>query len=89
MRNFSSFYPIIPNRTNTTAINSKYFPTKIDVCNLGAGEPDFDTPQYIKSAAIDALQDGQTKYTAVAGLLALRKGLSKKLREENQLDYEH
>ena len=61
----------------------------IDVCNLGAGEPDFDTPQYIKSAAIDALQDGQTKYTAVAGLLALRKGLSKKLREENQLDYEH
>ena len=61
----------------------------IDVCNLGAGEPDLDTPQYIKSAAIDALQDGQTKYTAVAGLLALRKGLSKKLREENQLDYEH
>jgi aspartate aminotransferase len=60
----------------------------IDVCNLGAGEPDFDTPQHIKSAAIDALQDGQTKYTAVAGLLALRKGLSKKLREENQLNYE-
>ncbi|MEE2808990.1 MAG: pyridoxal phosphate-dependent aminotransferase [Verrucomicrobiota bacterium] len=60
----------------------------IDVCNLGAGEPDFDTPQHIKSAAIDALQDGQTKYTAVAGLLALRKGLSKKLIEENQLNYE-
>ena len=60
----------------------------IDVCNLGAGEPDFDTPQHIKSAAIDALQDGQTKYTAVAGLLSLRKGLSKKLREENQLNYE-
>ena len=60
----------------------------IDVCNLGAGEPDFDTPQHIKSAAIDALQDGQTKYTAVAGLLALRKRLSKKLREENQLNYE-
>ena len=60
----------------------------IDVCNLGAGEPDFDTPQHIKSAAIDALQDGQTKYTAVAGLLALRKGLAKKLREENQLNYE-
>ena len=60
----------------------------IDVCNLGAGEPDFDTPQHIKSAAIDALQDGQTKYTAVAGLLALRKGLAKKLSEENQLNYE-
>ena len=39
----------------------------IDVCNLGAGEPDFDTPQHIKNAAIDALQDGQTKYTAVDG----------------------
>ncbi|MEE2967499.1 MAG: pyridoxal phosphate-dependent aminotransferase [Verrucomicrobiota bacterium] len=60
----------------------------IDVCNLGAGEPDFDTPQHIKSAAIDALQEGQTKYTAVAGLLALRKGLAKKLSEENQLNYE-
>ena len=59
----------------------------IDVCNLGAGEPDFDTPQHIKNAAIDALQDGQTKYTAVAGLKALREGIAKKFKDENQIDY--
>ena len=45
----------------------------VSTCNLGAGEPDFDTPQHIKNAAIDALQDGQTKYTAVAGLKAQEK----------------
>ena len=60
----------------------------IDVCSFGAGEPDFDTPQYIKDAAIEALQDGQTKYTAVAGIAALRKGIAKKLREENHINYE-
>jgi len=60
----------------------------IDVCGLAAGEPDFDTPQHIKNAAIDALQDGETKYTAVAGLKALRMGLAKKLKEENQINYE-
>ena len=60
----------------------------IDVCSFGAGEPDFDTPQFIKDAAIEALQDGQTKYTAVAGIAALRKGIAKKLREENHINYE-
>ena len=60
----------------------------IDVCSFGAGEPDFDTPQYIKDAAIEALQDGQTKYTAVAGIAALRKAIAKKLREENHINYE-
>ncbi|MFP6874784.1 MAG: pyridoxal phosphate-dependent aminotransferase [Verrucomicrobiales bacterium] len=60
----------------------------IDVCSFGAGEPDFDTPQHIKDAAIEALQDGQTKYTAVAGVAALRKGIAKKLREENHINYE-
>ncbi len=60
----------------------------IDVCSFGAGEPDFDTPQFIKDAAIEALQDGQTKYTAVAGIVALRKAIAKKLREENHINYE-
>ena len=60
----------------------------IDVCSFGAGEPDFDTPQFIKDAAIEALQDGQTKYTAVAGIAALRKAIAKKLREENHINYE-
>jgi aspartate aminotransferase len=60
----------------------------IDVCSFGAGEPDFDTPQHIKDAAIEALQDGQTKYTAVAGVAALRKGIAKKLREDNHINYE-
>ena len=59
----------------------------IDVCNLGAGEPDFDTPQHIKNAAIDALQDGQTKYTPVSGIKALRMGIAKKFKDENQIDY--
>jgi len=60
----------------------------IDVCSFGAGEPDFDTPQHIKQAAIDALEGGETKYTAVSGLVPLRKLLSKKLREENHVNYE-
>ena len=60
----------------------------IDVCSFGAGEPDFDTPQHIKQAAIDALEGGETKYTAVSGIVPLRKLLSKKLREENHVNYE-
>jgi len=60
----------------------------VDICSFGAGEPDFDTPQHIKDAAIAALEAGETKYTAVAGLPPLRKLLSKKLREENHMNYE-
>jgi len=59
-----------------------------DVCSFGAGEPDFDTPQHIKDAAIKALNEGQTKYAPSPGLPALRKAISEKLKTENGLTYE-
>lgn len=59
-----------------------------DVIGLGAGEPDFDTPQVAKQAAIDAINAGMTKYTAVAGTVELRQAISDKFKRENQLDYE-
>jgi len=58
-----------------------------DVISLSLGEPDFDTPDYIKEAAKQALNDGFTKYTPVPGLPVLREAISKKLKEENDLDY--
>lgn len=59
-----------------------------DVIGLAAGEPEFDTPQHIKDAAITAMAQGKTKYTAVEGTLALRKAIVKKFKRENNLDYE-
>lgn len=59
-----------------------------DVIGLAAGEPDFDTPQHIKDAAIAALSQGKTKYTAVEGTLALRKAIARKFKQENNLDYQ-
>jgi len=58
-----------------------------DVIGLGAGEPDFDTPNNIKKAAIDAINRGETKYTAVDGTLALKKAIVNKFKRENNLDY--
>jgi len=60
----------------------------IDVINLSAGEPDFDTPNFIKQAATKAMADGMTKYTAVDGLPALKKAIQKKFLNDNQLKYE-
>ncbi len=57
------------------------------VYSFAAGEPDFDTPEHIKSAAVQALTDGQTKYAPVTGLPALRSAISNKLKTENGLDY--
>jgi aspartate aminotransferase len=59
----------------------------VDVIGLGAGEPDFDTPDNIKAAAKAAIDKGETKYTAVAGTLALRKAIAAKFKRENGLDY--
>ena len=59
----------------------------VDVVSFAAGEPDFDTPQFIKDAAVSALQAGFTKYTASAGIPALREAISQKLLRENQLSY--
>ncbi|MSP10015.1 MAG: pyridoxal phosphate-dependent aminotransferase [Pelagibacteraceae bacterium] len=59
-----------------------------DVIGLGAGEPDFDTPDNIKAAAIKAIKDGDTKYTAVDGTPVLKKAIKDKFKRENNLDYE-
>ena len=59
-----------------------------DVIGLGAGEPDFDTPDNIKEAAIQAIRDGKTKYTAVDGTPDLKKAICAKFKRENGLDYE-
>ena len=59
-----------------------------DIIGLGAGEPDFDTPEHIKQAAVEAIQQGQTKYTAVDGTPALKKAIIEKFKRDNQLDYE-
>ena len=59
-----------------------------DVIGLGAGEPDFDTPDFIKEAAIKALGRGETKYTAVEGTLSLRKAICQKFLKENDLVYD-
>jgi aspartate aminotransferase len=58
-----------------------------DIASFGAGEPDFDTPQHIKDAAIEALQAGRTKYTAVTGIPELRKAIADKLLKDNHIEY--
>jgi len=58
-----------------------------DIASFGAGEPDFDTPQHIKDAAIEALQAGRTKYTAVSGIPELRKAIADKLLKDNHIEY--
>lgn len=59
-----------------------------DVIGLGVGEPDFDTPQFIKDAAIKAIQDGHTKYTAVDGISELKQAIIDKFKRDNQLTYQ-
>lgn len=58
-----------------------------DVIGLSAGEPDFDTPDNIKQAAIDAIRNGKTKYTAVDGIPELKQAIVEKFKKENGLDY--
>ena len=74
----------------TIAVTSKARELKAagrDVIGLGAGEPDFDTPDNIKQAAIKAIQDGKTKYTAVDGIPELKQAISDKFKRENNLPY--
>ncbi len=59
----------------------------IDVIGFGAGEPDFDTPEHIKNAAIEALKKGHTKYTAVSGINPLKDAIIAKLERDNRLTY--
>ena len=75
----------------TMAITSKAKEMRakgIDVIGFGAGEPDFDTPQHVKEAAIKAINEGFTKYTPPAGILELREAVAEKLKKENGIDYE-
>ena len=58
-----------------------------DIIGLGAGEPDFDTPQHIKTAAIEAINKGFTKYTAVGGIPSLKQAIITKFKRDNGLDY--
>lgn len=74
----------------TIAVSTKAAELKaagMDVIGLGAGEPDFDTPDPIKAAAKAAIDAGATKYTAVAGTLELREAICAKLKRDNDLDY--
>src|SRR6201996_5421911 len=76
----------------TIAVTDKARALKLagrDVIGLGAGEPDFDTPDNIKQAAIKAIQAGKAaKYTAVEGLAELKQAVVAKFKRENQLDYQ-
>ena len=74
----------------TLAIDSKAKEMKAhgeDVVGFGAGEPDFDTPQHIKDAAVKALAEGFTKYTASSGIPELRQAIADKFKRENGLSY--
>lgn len=75
----------------TLAVTSKAAELRaqgLDIIGLGAGEPDFDTPDTIKQAAIDAIQKGYTKYTPVDGLPELKDAIINKFQQENNLQYE-
>lgn len=74
----------------TLAIDSKakqMMAEGINVISFGVGEPDFNTPDHIKAAAIDALEKGLTRYTAASGIPKLRELICKKLKDDNQLEY--
>jgi len=76
--------------SQTIAISTKARTLKAagrDIISLSAGEPDFDTPQNVKDAAIRAIQAGETKYTDVAGTPALRRAVAEKFRRDSGLDY--
>ena len=75
----------------TLAVTSKVKQLKsngVDVIGFGAGEPDFDTPDYIKLAAKESLESGFTKYTPSSGIIELKEAICEKLRKENNLNYE-
>ena len=77
--------------STTMAISSKAAEMKAEglpVVTFGAGEPDFDTPAHIRQAGIDAINNGQTRYTPAAGTPALRQAVCDKLKRDNGLDYE-
>lgn len=75
----------------TLAVSAKAAELKAagkDIISLAAGEPDFDTPDFVKAAAIKSIEEGFTKYTAVDGTPGLKKAIQNKFKEENNLDYD-
>ena len=75
----------------TLAVSAKAAELKAaghDIIGLGVGEPDFDTSEHVKDAAIKAIRDGKTKYTAVDGTVELKSAIIDKFQQENQLNYE-
>ncbi|MFQ5610485.1 MAG: pyridoxal phosphate-dependent aminotransferase, partial [Woeseiaceae bacterium] len=78
-----------PSPTSATlALAAKLRAEGRDIISLGAGEPDFDTPQFIKDAAITAIANGETKYTPIDGTGELKAAIQRKFKRENGLDYE-
>jgi L-aspartate aminotransferase (EC 2.6.1.1) len=76
--------------SQTLAITAKANELKakgVNIISFGAGEPDFDTPDFVKEAAIKALKEGKTKYTAAAGIPELRKAIAEKLKNRNNIEY--
>lgn len=79
---------VVPSTTlEITARAAELKNSGADLISFGAGEPDFDTPAAIKQAAIEAIEGGFTKYTATAGIPALRQALADKLKRDNNLEY--
>lgn len=77
--------------SSTMAISSKATQLKAegkDIVTFGVGEPDFDTPEHIRKAGIAAIESGQTRYTAAAGIPELRQAVCDKLKHDNDLEYE-
>lgn len=89
MKELSSLASAVKAST-TLAVDAKAKQLKaegLDVIGFGTGEPDFDTPDNIKEAAVKALKDGQTKYTPAAGLMSLRQAVCKRFKTDLGLDY--
>ena len=70
-----------------TSLAKKLASEGLDVVSFGAGEPDFDTPEFIKEAAIEAIRQGFTKYTPSTGTIELRKAIQEKFKKDNNLSY--
>ena len=89
MKELSKVYSAVA-PSATLAVDAKFKQMKADgipVVGFGAGEPDFDTPQPIKDAAIRAIQNGETKYTPAAGTVAVRQAVAYRLKEDFAVDY--
>jgi aspartate aminotransferase len=82
-------YELKPSPTLAVSSKAKELKAKgVDIISFGAGEPDFDTPEFIKEACIKALKEGKTKYAPSAGIPELREAISEKFFKENKVNYQ-